>query len=102
MRRMSGIWPPSNPRRVEPPVRALCPFWPRPLVFPIPEPGPRPTRMRARCEPRGGSRVLREMWGGVALAALAFGRRFVVFALVVAIAYFPSFTGVTSTRWRTR
>jgi len=46
--------------------------------------------------------VLREMWGGVALAALAFGRRFVVFALVVAIAYFPSFTGVTSTRWRTR
>src|SRR5438034_332551 len=48
MRRISGICPPSNPRRVEPPVRALWPFWPRPLVFPIPEPGPRPPLRRLR------------------------------------------------------
>src|SRR5438105_964098 len=56
MRRMSGICPPSNPGRVWPPVRAVCPLPPRPAVLPIPEPGPRPLRMRARCEPTGGFR----------------------------------------------
>src|SRR6185503_4538781 len=28
----------------------------RPAVLPMPEPGPRPLRMRARCEPTGGFR----------------------------------------------
>src|SRR2546426_1051466 len=56
MRRMSGICPPSNPGRVWPPGRAVCPLPPRPAVLPIPEPGPRPLRMRARCEPAGGRR----------------------------------------------
>jgi len=44
------------------------------------------------------------MWGGGAFAAFAFGGglRFADFVLVVAIGHFPSFTGVTSTRWRTR
>src|SRR5438034_1792509 len=56
MRRMRGICPPSNPGRVWPPVRAVCPLPPRPAVLPIPEPGPRPLRMRARCEPTGGRR----------------------------------------------
>src|SRR6185437_2512464 len=29
---------------------------PRPAVLPMPDPGPRPLRMRARCEPRGACR----------------------------------------------
>src|SRR5256885_11730018 len=56
MRRMSGICPPSNPGRTLPPWRAVWPLPPRPAVLPIPEPGPRPLRMRARCEPTGGFR----------------------------------------------
>src|SRR6266550_79250 len=56
MRRMSGIWPPSKPGRTLPPWRAVWPLPPRPAVLPIPEPGPRPLRMRARCEPTGGFR----------------------------------------------
>jgi len=38
----------------------------------------------------------------VAAGFFVLGRRFVAFVLVVAIGHFPSFTGVTSTRWRTR
>ena len=45
MRMWSGIWPPSKPL-IETPERALAPFWPRPAVLPLPEPIPRPTRMR--------------------------------------------------------
>src|SRR5207247_2504796 len=63
MRRMSGIWPPSNPGRVWPPERAVWPLPPRPAVLPIPDPGPRPLRMRTWCEPRGGLRVDRLMCG---------------------------------------
>src|SRR3954452_20154556 len=44
-RMWSGIWPPSKPL-IETPERALAPFWPRPAVLPLPEPMPRPTRMR--------------------------------------------------------
>src|SRR5438552_10699129 len=65
MRRISGIWPPSNPGRTWPPWRAVWPLPPRPAVLPMPEPGPRPFRMRARCEPRGGLRscsARRENW----------------------------------------
>src|SRR6266699_5651334 len=65
MRRMSGIWPPSNPGRTLPPWRAVWPLPPRPAVLPMPEPGPRPLRMRARCEPTGAFRscsASRENW----------------------------------------
>src|SRR5208337_2215824 len=43
MRRNSGIWPPSKPRRTPPPARAFCPLCPLPAVFPCPEPTPRPS-----------------------------------------------------------
>src|SRR5437868_696791 len=49
-RRCSGIWPPSNPFTATP-VRAFWPFTPRPEVLPLPEPMPRPTRMRALRDP---------------------------------------------------
>src|SRR6266404_7023215 len=112
MRRMSGIWPPSKPGRVCPPERAVWPLPPRPAVLPIPEPGPRPLRMRARCEPGGLCRLDSVMRGSSELGAFAraFARGFalglalvLVFALGFAIAYSPAFAlaGVTSTRWRT-
>src|SRR5437762_12387513 len=53
-RRYIGIWPPSKPGLVPPPVRALCPLLPLPEVLPSPEPGPRPTRFRDWVEPRAG------------------------------------------------
>ena len=46
MRRCSGIWPPSNPRIMREPLRERCPLWPRVEVLPMPEPMPRPTRLR--------------------------------------------------------
>src|SRR5947209_18129173 len=82
MRRMSGIWPPSNPGRVWPPERAVCPLPPRPAVLPIPEPGPRPLRMRARCEPAGARRPCSTRRSTVTGLALAFAfRRIGAFAL---------------------
>src|SRR5207247_1167041 len=82
MRRMRGICPPSNPGRVWPPVRAVCPLPPRPAVLPIPEPGPRPLRMRARCEPAGARRPCSTRRSTVTGLALAFAfRRIGAFAL---------------------
>src|SRR5918994_1577320 len=49
-RRWSGIWPPSKPL-IETPVRAFWPFTPRPAVLPLPEPMPRPTRIRSFVAP---------------------------------------------------
>ena len=49
-RRWSGIWPPSKPLMATP-VRAFWPLTPRPAVLPLPDPMPRPTRMRAFREP---------------------------------------------------
>src|SRR5580704_16227191 len=46
MRRCSGIWPPSKPRIMREPVRERCPLCPRVDVLPMPEPMPRPTRLR--------------------------------------------------------
>ena len=46
MRRCSGIWPPSNPRIMREPLRERCPLCPRVDVLPMPEPMPRPTRLR--------------------------------------------------------
>src|ERR1700740_1609651 len=46
MRRCSGIWPPSKPRIMREPVRERWPLCPRVEVLPMPEPMPRPTRLR--------------------------------------------------------
>src|SRR3569623_2471463 len=43
--RWSGIWPPSKPFTATP-ERAVWPLPPRPPVLPLPEPMPRPPRMR--------------------------------------------------------
>src|SRR5579871_4388206 len=45
MRMWSGIWPPSKPLMATP-VRAVWPLPPRPEVLPLPEPIPRPTRLK--------------------------------------------------------
>src|SRR5688572_31164848 len=50
MRMCSGIWPPSKPAMATP-ERAFWPFTPRPPVLPLPEPMPRPTRIRFLVEP---------------------------------------------------
>src|SRR5712671_796170 len=49
-RRCIGIWPPSKPL-MRTPERAVWPLPPRPAVLPLPEPMPRPTRMRFLREP---------------------------------------------------
>src|SRR3954452_19028672 len=49
-----GIWPPSNRARSLAPEREPAPFWPRPEVLPVPEPSPRPTRLRFLREPSAG------------------------------------------------
>src|SRR5208337_4672178 len=46
MRRCSGIWPPSKPRIMREPLRERWPLCPRVDVLPMPEPMPRPTRLR--------------------------------------------------------
>src|SRR3954453_16489534 len=46
MRMWIGIWPPSKFDRDFEPEREPAPFWPRPDVLPVPEPSPRPTRLR--------------------------------------------------------
>src|SRR5579871_3964215 len=46
MRRCSGIWPPSKPRIMREPLRDRWPLCPRVEVLPMPEPMPRPTRLR--------------------------------------------------------
>src|SRR3954452_19668640 len=49
-RRCSGICPPSKPL-MRTPERAVWPLPPRPEVLPLPEPMPRPTRIRFLREP---------------------------------------------------
>src|SRR5215217_8384051 len=52
-----GIWPPSKRARSFAPEREPAPFWPRPAVLPVPEPSPRPTRLRGRRLPGAGFRL---------------------------------------------
>src|ERR1019366_1107067 len=49
--------PPSNRARRLDPERAPAPFWPRPEVLPVPDPSPRPTRLRALRDPGAGLRL---------------------------------------------
>src|ERR1700735_1686306 len=49
-RRCKGIWPPSKPL-MRTPERAVWPLPPRPDCLPLPEPMPRPTRMRGLDDP---------------------------------------------------
>ena len=57
-RMYSGIWPPSKPgRMLWLPERAFWPLCPRPDVLPLPEPWPRPTRLRSRWLPSAGFSV---------------------------------------------
>src|SRR3954470_19476869 len=57
IRMWMGICPPSKLCRVLLPAREPAPFWPRPEVLPVPEPSPRPTRLRALREPGAGFSV---------------------------------------------
>jgi hypothetical protein len=41
-----GIWPPSRAGLLLEPERAPAPFSPRPEVLPVPDPSPRPMRLR--------------------------------------------------------
>src|SRR3954453_18037258 len=57
MRMWIGIWPPSKFERDFEPDREPAPFWPRPDVLPMPEPSPRPTRLRVLRLPGAGLSV---------------------------------------------
>src|SRR4051812_21040290 len=66
-----GIWPPSKFTRDLLPAREPAPFWPRPDVLPVPEPSPRPMRLRALREPGAGLRVCRPTRGSAAPSFVA-------------------------------
>src|SRR3954468_23490818 len=57
IRMWMGICPPSKFERDLLPAREPAPFWPRPDVLPVPEPSPRPMRLRALREPGAGLSV---------------------------------------------
>src|SRR5829696_9179957 len=73
IRMCSGIWPPSKPL-METPERLFWPFWPRPAVLPLPEPMPRPTRMRPLRAPSLSRSSLSFMVFALAFALVAQGR----------------------------
>src|SRR5215469_11329156 len=58
-RRCRGIWPPSKPRIRLEPEREPWPLWPRVDVLPMPDPIPRPTRLRSVFALRGARRLER-------------------------------------------
>src|SRR6185437_15769955 len=61
MRMWIGIWPPSKRALSLEPEREPAPFWPLPAVLPVPEPSPRPTRLRGRRLPGAGLSECRPM-----------------------------------------
>src|SRR5271166_4740740 len=61
MRMWIGICPPSKRALRLEPDRAPAPFWPRPAVLPVPDPSPRPTRLRGRRLPGAGARLCSPM-----------------------------------------
>src|SRR6185436_2220726 len=70
IRMWMGICPPSKFDRVLEPEREPAPFWPRPAVLPVPEPSPRPTRLRALREPGAGLSVCSPMRSSVVSSAI--------------------------------
>src|SRR5215213_7241341 len=56
IRMWMGVCPPSKFTRFFAPEREPAPLWPRPEVFPVPEPSPRPMRLRGLREPGAGFR----------------------------------------------
>src|SRR5215203_1639252 len=56
-----GVWPPSKLILFFAPEREPAPFCPRPEVLPVPEPSPRPTRLRGLREPGAGASECRPM-----------------------------------------
>src|SRR4029453_6909073 len=48
------------------PARAAAPLWPRPVVLPVPEPWPRPTRLRSLRAPLAGPSECRPMCSDIA------------------------------------
>src|SRR5436305_11383318 len=59
-----GFCPPSKFARRLAPERAPQPLWPRPEVLPVPDPSPRPMRLRALREPGAGLRLCSPMRSG--------------------------------------
>src|ERR1035437_1215943 len=78
-RRVSGICPPSKCGLLPPwpwwPDLALKSLWPLPDVLPVPDPGPRPIRLRLRCEPRAGARLCRPIFSSDTGLLLDLGHR---------------------------
>src|SRR3954454_23973211 len=70
IRMWMGICPPSKFGRDFEPEREPAPFWPRPAVLPVPEPSPRPMRLRALREPGAGLRECRPMRASVLSSAI--------------------------------
>src|SRR3954453_4891721 len=56
IRMWMGVCPPSKFTRCFAPEREPAPLWPRPEVFPVPEPSPRATRLRGLRDPGAGFR----------------------------------------------
>src|SRR3954453_24008730 len=54
IRMWMGVCPPSKFTFCRAPEREPAPLWPRPDVLPVPEPSPRPMRLRGRRDPGAG------------------------------------------------
>src|ERR687898_995605 len=66
-----GVWPPSKLIFFFAPEREPAPLWPRPEVLPMPEPSPRPTRLRGLREPGVGFREWSPMRSAIDLHQMA-------------------------------
>src|SRR3954447_15488573 len=60
-----GVWPPSKRTRLRAPLREPAPLWPRPDVLPMPEPWPRPTRLRSLRAPLLGPSEWRPIFSAI-------------------------------------